>query len=335
MEHNITLIPGDGIGPEVISSAVKVIEATGVSINWEEVEAGESSIKTHGTPLPDYVINSIKKNKVALKGPVTTPVGKGFRSINVGLRQGLNLFANIRPIKSYQGIESLHKNVDFIIVRENTEDLYAGIEHKIDEDTAESIKIITRKASERICRYAFELAKKEGRKKVTLAHKANIMKLSDGLFLECGRKISEEYKDIEFEDIIIDAMCMKLVQFPGDYDVIVAPNLYGDILSDLSAGLIGGLGLAPGANIGEEIAVFEPVHGSAPDIAGKNIANPTSAILSGIMMLKHIGEFQNAIKIEKALMDTLKDENSRTIDLGGNLRTKEFTKKIIDVMRRF
>lgn len=334
MEHNITLIPGDGIGPEVISSAVKVIEATGVSINWKVVEAGESSIKTHGTPLPDYVINSINKNKVALKGPVTTPVGKGFRSINVGLRQGLNLFANIRPIKSYQGIESLHKNVDFIIVRENTEDLYAGIEHKIDEDTAESIKIITRKASERICRYAFELAKKEGRKKVTLAHKANIMKLSDGLFLECGRKISEEYKDIEFEDIIIDAMCMKLVQFPQNYDVIVAPNLYGDILSDLSAGLIGGLGLAPGANIGEEIAVFEPVHGSAPDIAGKSIANPTSAILSGIMMLKYIGEFQNAIKIEKALMDTLKDENSRTIDLGGNLGTKEFTQKIIDVMGR-
>lgn len=334
MGNDITLILGDGIGPEVISSTVKVIEATGANISWELVEAGENAIKTHGTPLPDYVINSIKKNKVALKGPVTTPIGKGFRSINVALRQELNLFANIRPIKSYAGIDSLHKNVDFIIVRENTEDLYAGVEHMVGEDAAESIKIITRKASERICRYAFELARKEGRKKVTLAHKANIMKLSDGLFLQCGRRISEEYKDIKFEDIIIDAMCMKLVQLPQDYDVIVAPNLYGDILSDLSAGLIGGLGLAPGANIGNEIAVFEPVHGSAPDIAGKNIANPTSAILSGITMLKHIGEIESAIKIEKSLKYTLKDKNSRTIDLGGSLGTKEFTEKIIDMMER-
>lgn len=332
MGHNITLILGDGIGPEVISSTVKIIEAAGISINWELVESGENAIETYGTPLPDYVINSIKKNKVALKGPVTTPIGKGFRSINVALRQGLNLFANIRPIKSYDGIDSLHKNVDFIIVRENTEDLYAGVEHMVGEDAAESIKIITRKASERICRYAFELAKKEGRKKVTLAHKANIMKLSDGLFLQCGRKISEEYGDIEFEDVIIDAMCMKLVQSPQNYEVIVAPNLYGDILSDLSAGLIGGLGLAPGANIGKEIAVFEPVHGSAPDIAGKNIANPTSAILSGITMLKHIGESESAIKIEKALMDTLKDKNCRTIDLGGSLGTKEFTEEIINRM---
>lgn len=329
MEHNISLILGDGIGPEVISSVVEIIEATNLNINWEIVKAGESSIKTHGTPLPDYVLNGIKKNKVALKGPITTPIGKGFRSVNVGLRQGLNLFANIRPIKSYPGVDGLHKGVDFIIVRENTEDLYAGIEHMIGEDAAESIKIITRKASERICRYAFELAKKEGRKKVTLAHKANIMKLSDGLFLECGRKISEEYKDIEFEDIIIDAMCMKLVQSPSDYDIIVAPNLYGDILSDLSAGFIGGLGLAPGANIGEGIAVFEPVHGSAPDIAGKNIANPTSAILSGIMMLKHIGELEAAIRIEKALAFTLENKDSKTIDLGGNLGTKEFTEEII------
>jgi isocitrate dehydrogenase (NAD+) len=329
MEHNISLILGDGIGPEVISSVVEIIEATNLNINWEIVKAGENAIKTHGTPLPDYVLNSIKKNKVALKGPITTPIGKGFRSVNVGLRQGLNLFANIRPIKSYHGVDGLHKNVDFIIVRENTEDLYAGIEHMIGEDAAESIKIITRKASERICRYAFELAKKDSRKKVTLVHKANIMKLSDGLFLECGRKISEEYKDIEFEDIIIDAMCMKLVQSPRDYDVVVAPNLYGDILSDLSAGLIGGLGLAPGANIGEGIAVFEPVHGSAPDIAGKNIANPTSAILSGIMMLKHIGEFKAATKIERALAFTFENKNSKTIDLGGNLGTREFTKEII------
>lgn len=329
MRHNITLIEGDGIGPEVISSVVKIIEATGVNINWDTVEAGESTIKTRGTPLPEYVIESIKKNKVALKGPITTPIGDGFRSINVELRQSLNLFANIRPIKSYDGVDSIHKNVDFIIVRENTEDLYGGIEHMVGEDAAESIKIITRKASERICRYAFELARRNGRKKVTLTHKANIMKLSDGLFLECGRKVSKEYPDIEFEDVIIDAMCMKLVQSAENYDVIVAPNFYGDILSDLSAGLIGGLGLAPGSNIGEEISVFEPVHGSAPDIQGKNIANPTSAILSGIMMLKHIGEYDAAIKIEKSLAKSLENKETTTIDLGGNLGTKEFTKEII------
>lgn len=329
MRHNITLIEGDGIGPEVISSVVKIIEATGVNINWDTVEAGESTIKTRGTPLPEYVIESIKKNKVALKGPITTPIGDGFRSINVELRQSLNLFANIRPIKSYDGVDSIHKNVDFIIVRENTEDLYGGIEHMVGEDAAESIKIITRKASERICRYAFELARRNGRKKVTLTHKATIMKLSDGLFLECGRKVSKEYPDIEFEDVIIDAMCMKLVQSAENYDVIVAPNFYGDILSDLSAGLIGGLGLAPGSNIGEEISVFEPVHGSAPDIQGKNIANPTSAILSGIMMLKHIGEYDAAIKIEKSLAKSLENKETTTIDLGGNLGTKEFTKEII------
>ena len=332
MTYNITLIPGDGVGPEVISAAKKVIDATGVSIEWEIVEAGASTIKTYGTPLPDYVIDSIKKNKVALKGPITTPIGKGFRSVNVKLRQELNLFANVRPIKSFEGIDSLHKDVDFIIVRENTEDLYAGIEHRVGEDAAESIKIITRGASDRICRFAFELARAEGRKKVTLVHKANIMKLSDGLFLECGRKCGENYKDIKFEDVIVDAMSMKLVQFPQDYDIIVAPNLYGDILSDLSAGLIGGLGLAPGANIGEEIAVFEPVHGSAPDIMGKNIVNPTSAILSGAMMLKHIGKSDAAIRIEKALANTLKDQNNRTVDLGGNLGTEEFALEVIKHM---
>ena len=329
MGHKITLIPGDGIGPEVVFSTVKIIETAGVHIDWDIVEAGEEAIESYGTPLPDHVIESIKKNKLALKGPVTTPIGKGFRSINVGLRQGLNLFANIRPIKSYDGIDSLHQNVDLVIVRENTEDLYLGIEHMVGEDAAESIKVITRKASERICRYAFELARTQGRKKVTLVHKANIMKLTDGLFLECGRKIAKEYEDVEFEDIIIDAMCMKLVQTPQDYDVIVAPNFYGDILSDLSAGLIGGLGLAPGANLGKEISVFEPVHGSAPDIEGKNMANPTSTILSGIMMLKHIGEFDAAIKIEEALSMVLKGKENRTIDLGGNLGTKEFTEEII------
>lgn len=329
MRHNISLIEGDGIGPEVISSVVKIIEAAGVKIDWETLEVGEKVIGTYHTPLPQYVIDSIRKNKVALKGPVTTPIGVGFRSINVSLRQSLDLFANIRPIKSYDGVDSLHKNVDFIIVRENTEDLYAGIEHMVGEDAAESIKIITRKASERICRYAFELARDTGRKKVTLAHKANIMKLSDGLFLECGRKIAKEYEDIEFEDTIIDALCMKLVQYPQNYEIIVAPNLYGDILSDLSAGLIGGLGVAPGANIGKEISIFEPVHGSAPDIMGKDMANPTSAILSGIMMLNHIGECEAAIKIEKALNKILRNKATTTVDLGGKLGTKEFTNGII------
>ncbi len=329
MKHTITLIEGDGIGPEVISSVVKIIEASGCKINWDLVEAGEEAIRNYGKALPEHAIESIKKNKIALKGPVATPIGEGFRSINVELRQSLNLYANIRPIKSYDGVESLHKNVDFIIVRENTEDLYGGIEHMVGEDAAESIKIITRKASERICRHAFELARETGRKKVTLTHKANIMKLSDGLFLECGRKIAKEYPEIEFEDVIIDAMCMKLVQNPQDYDVIVAPNLYGDILSDLSAGLIGGIGLAPGANLGETISIFEPVHGSAPDIKGRNIANPTSAILSSIMMLKHIGENESAKKIEKSLIKVLKDKDTTTVDLGGKLGTKEFTREFI------
>lgn len=333
MTYNITLIPGDGIGPEVISAAVKVMEATGVNIKWEKVVAGANAMESEGTPLPDYVINSIEKNKVVLKGPITTPIGQGFRSVNVRLRKKLNLFANIRPIKSFDGVYSFHKDVDLIIVRENTEDLYAGIERMIDQNKAESIKIITRQASERICKYAFQMARNLNRKKVTLVHKANIMKLSDGLFLECGRKIAKDYQDIEFQEMIVDAMSMKLVQFPQDYDVILAPNLYGDILSDLAAGLIGGLGLAPGANLGEDIAVFEPVHGSALDIANKNMANPTSAMLSGVMMLKHIGEFEAADKIEKALSKVLKDKASRTMDLGGKQGTKEFTKKVIESMK--
>lgn len=264
-----------------------------------------------------------------MKGPITTPIGEGFRSINVALRQKLNLFANIRPIKSYDGVDSIHKDVDFVIVRENTEDLYCGVEHMVGEDAAESIKIITRKASERICKFAFELAKRQSRKKVTLVHKANIMKFSDGLFLECGRKVANMNDEMEFEDVIVDAMSMKLVLSPQDYSVIVAPNLYGDILSDLAAGLIGGLGLAPSANIGEDVAIFEPVHGSAPDIAGKNIANPTSAILSGIMMLNHIGEMEYAKKIEDALMKVLKDKDKCTKDLGGKNTTDQFTQEII------
>ncbi|MBE6042800.1 MAG: isocitrate dehydrogenase (NAD(+)) [Clostridium thermopalmarium] len=329
MSYNITLIPGDGIGPEVMKAARDVINAAGVKINWEIVDAGEGVIEEYGTPLPDHVIDSIKRNKIAIKGPVTTPVGKGFRSVNVGLRQALNLYANVRPVKTYKGIPSRYDNVDLIIVRENTEDLYAGIEHNVGDSAAESIKIITKKASDRIVEFAFDLAKKQGRKKVTAVHKANIMKLSDGLFLKCAREVAESNKDIEFSDMIVDAMSMRLVQSPEKYDVLVMPNLYGDILSDMAAGLVGGLGVVPGANIGDDMAVFEAVHGSAPDIAGQNIANPTAAILTGVMMLKHLGEFEAAERIDKALSKVLEEGKILTFDLGGNAKTTEFTGEII------
>ncbi len=333
MTHKITLIPGDGIGPEVISAARKIIDASGVEIHWDVVEAGASVIEEYGTPLPDYVLESIKKNKIALKGPVTTPVGKGFRSVNVTLRQTLNLYANVRPIKTYEGIKSRYDNVDLVIFRENTEDLYAGIEHMVSEDIAESIKIISKKASDRIVKFAFEFARKNNRKKVTAVHKANIMKMSDGLFLKCAKEIAKEYTDIEFEDVIVDAMSMKLVLNPEKYDVLVMPNLYGDILSDMAAGLVGGLGLVPGANIGEEGAVFEPAHGSAPDIAGQNKSNPAAAVLSGVMMLKHIGEFEAADKIEKAVANVIRKGKCVTEDLGGNSNTAEFTEAIINEMK--
>lgn len=333
MSHIITLIKGDGIGPEVTAAAKRVLDTAGCNIIWEEVEAGAHVIEKYGTPLPDYVLNSIKKNKIALKGPVTTPVGKGFKSVNVTLRQSLNLYANVRPIKTLEGIPSRYENVDLIIVRENSEDLYAGIEHMVGEDAAESIKIITRKASERIVKYAFDMARSEGRKKVSAVHKANIMKLSDGLFLKSARKIADEYKDIDFEDVIVDAMSMKLVLNPERYDVLVMPNLYGDILSDMAAGLVGGLGLVPGANIGEDGAVFEPAHGSAPDIAGKNIANPTACILSGVMMLRYIGENEKADRIEKAVEEVIKNKENLTFDLGGNLTTDKFTEKIIEKLK--
>ena len=291
--------------------------------------AGSTAYEKCGALLPEDTLKSIEKNKIAFKGPITTPVGKGFRSINVELRQRFNLYANVRPVKSYEGIDSLYKDLDFVIVRENTEDLYKGIEYMVTPDVAESIKIITRSASERIADFAFKVAFKDKRSKVTLTHKANIMKLSDGLFLESGRNIAEKYPDIEFEDVIVDAMSMKLVMNPRDYHVIVAPNLYGDILSDMAAGLIGGLGMAASANIGDDTAIFEPVHGSAPDIAGKNIANPTSAILSGILMLKHIGENDAALKIEYALKNVLKNKNLHTKDIGGNLNTTEFKNEVI------
>jgi isocitrate dehydrogenase (NAD+) len=330
--HKITFIPGDGIGPEVMGAAKKVIEAAGVAIDFEEVAAGEKLIEKYGTPLPDSVLDSIAKNKIAWKGPITTPVGKGFRSVNVTLRQKFNLYANLRPIKTYEGVPSRYENIDLLIVRENTEDLYAGIEHMIGEDAAESIKIITKKASEKIVKFAFDTALEQGRKKVTAVHKANIMKCTDGLFLNVSREVAKNYPQIQFEDMIVDAMSMKLVMNPEKYDVLVMPNLYGDILSDMAAGLVGGLGLAPGANIGDGAAIFEAIHGSAPDIAGKNIANPTAAILSGVLMLRFIGEQEAADKIENAVAKVLKEGKKTTSDLGGNSTTTEFAEAVIDAI---
>lgn len=334
MTYNITLIPGDGIGPEVMMAAKDVIDASGIKINWEIAEAGAKVIEEYGTPLPDYVIESIKKNKVAIKGPVTTPVGKGFRSVNVGLRQALDLYANVRPVKTYTGIPSRYENVDLVIVRENTEGLYAGIEHKVGDEAAETIKVITKKASDRIVEFAFDLAEKQGRKEVTAVHKANIMKLSDGLFLKCAKEVSEKHKSIQFSDMIVDAMSMRLVQTPENYDVLVMPNLYGDIVSDMASGLVGGLGVVPGANIGYEMAVFEAVHGSAPDIAGKSIANPTAAILTGVMMLKYLGEYEAAEKIDNAVAEVLKEGEVVTSDLGGTAKTMEFAEAVIDKMNK-
>ena len=326
--HTVTLIPGDGIGPEVTNAMVKVVEASGAKINWEKVQAGEAVIEKYNTAIPDYVIDSIKKNKVAIKGPITTPVGKGFKSVNVTLRQKLDLYVNLRPIKSFKGIKSRYEDVDLVIVRENTEDLYAGIEHKIGDYAAESIKIITKPACERICKFAFDYAKDNNRKKVTGVHKANIMKLSDGLFLNTFREVAKDY-NIESDDLIVDAAAMNLVLNPENYDVMVMPNLYGDILSDLCSGLVGGLGIIPGANIGKDVAVFEAVHGSAPQIAGQNIANPTAIIQSAVMMLKYLGEVDAAKKIEKSLEEVFLKGEKLTVDLGANSTTEEFTDEII------
>lgn len=327
--HDITLINGDGIGPEICESVLKIIKASGLEINWDIQTAGADVIESEGTPLPDRVLNSVKKNKVALKAPVTTPIGKGFRSVNVQLRKALDLFANVRPCKNLPSVKTRFDNVDIVVVRENTEDLYAGVEEMIDENTAHSIKIITRKASERICRFAFDYAVKNNRHEVCVVTKANIMKLSDGLFLESYRKVAQDYPQINKKEILVDNLCMQLVQHPEIFDVLVLPNLYGDIVSDLTAGLIGGLGVAQGANIGKDCAVFEPVHGSAPDIKGQNKANPTALLLSAIEMLKYIGEKSYAEKIEKALFKTLSN-GDKTKDLGGNLSTTEFTNKIIE-----
>ncbi len=321
--HRVTLIKGDGIGPEISEATLMVIDATGVKISWEEVVAGEKAIPGEGTPLPAAVIDSLKKNGVGLKGPLTTPVGSGFRSINVALRMELDLYANVRPAKTFPGVISPYKDIDLVVVRENTEDLYSGVEHMVGADAAESIKIITRKASERIVRFAFNYAEANNRRKVTAVHKANILKLSDGLFLETARRVAAEYEHIEFEDRIVDNMAMQLVQKPQLYDVMVMPNLYGDILSDLCAGLVGGLGLVPGANIGDETALFEPVHGSAPKYAGKNRANPAAMIMAAVLMLDHLGEKEASRRIEEALAAQIKEGRDVTPDLGGSAGTAE------------
>jgi isocitrate dehydrogenase (NAD+) len=331
MAHRVTLIPGDGIGPELAEASRRVLDATGIAFEWEVVDAGEAVMAEYGTPLPAHVLESVRRNKVALKGPITTPVGEGFRSVNVTLRQELGLYANLRPARSIKGLETRYDDVDLVIVRENTEDLYAGIEHMVGPDAAESIKIITRAASERIARFAFDYAVANGRRKVTAVHKANIMKLSDGLFLESCRTVAADYEGkVEFEDRIVDNMCMQLVQKPDAYDVLVLPNLYGDIVSDLAAGLVGGLGVAPGANIGEDGAVFEPVHGSAPKYAGQNKANPTALILSGALMLRHLGHTDAAARVEGAIRAVIAEGRTTTSDLGGTAGTSQFADAVID-----
>src|SRR3954468_7664341 len=330
MKHTITLIPGDGIGPEIVAATVRVIEATGVDITWETHIMGAQALEKYGTTLPEDTIESIKRNRVALKGPQMTPIGKGFTSVNVGLRKALDLYANVRPVKALPNVRVRYPELDLVVMRENTEDLYAGLEHVVVPGVVESIKIITEKASTRIAKYAFEYAVANNRKKVTAVHKANIMKLSDGLFLECFYNVAKNFPEIESDDKIIDNCCMQLVMRPEQFDVLVLENLYGDIVSDLCAGLIGGLGLAPGANIGEQGAVFEAVHGSAPDIAGQGIANPTALLMSATIMLRHIGENDAAARIEKAMLEVFADGKSLTRDLGGTAKTNEFARAIVE-----
>jgi len=345
MAYKITLIPGDGTGPEIAESTRRVLDSTGVKIDWEVVEAGSDVMEKYGTPLPEAVLASIRKNKVAIKGPITTPIGSGFRSVNVALRKRLDLYACLRPCKSYVGVKSRYTNIDLVVVRENTEDLYAGVEFQMDSeeakqiielskdriraDSAISIKSISKTASEKIVKFAFEYARKNKRKKVTAVTKANIMKFSDGLFYDAARTVAKNYPDIEYEERLIDNMCMQLVQKPELYDVMVLPNLYGDIISDLCAGLIGGLGIAPGANIGDGIALFEPVHGSAPKYKGMNKVNPTAMILSGVLMLKYIGEEQAAKKLENAVARVISEKKVVTYDLGGTAKTSEMADEII------
>jgi isocitrate dehydrogenase (NAD+) len=325
MSHVITLIPGDGIGPEVTQSVIRMLKTAGVDIDWERHDAGVVAFKRFGQSLPTALLDSVRRNKVALKGPVTTPIAEGFTSVNVGLRKALDLYANLRPVSNLPGVDSRFENVNLIIVRENTEDLYSGLEHEVVPGVVESLKIITQRASTRIAKFAFNHARTNQRTRVTAIHKANIMKLGDGLFLESARTVSRDFTDITYDERIVDAACMHLVMHPEKFDVLLLPNLYGDIVSDLCAGLVGGLGVVPGANMGEETAVFEAVHGSAPDIADKNLANPTALLLSALMMLDHIGERQRAERIRGALARLLSERQIRTRDLGGQASTTEFT----------
>src|SRR6202140_1705919 len=334
-QHRITLLPGDGIGPEVTASVVSIIECAGVDVEWEKYFVGAEAISRFGAPLPGDVIESILRNKTALKGPVTTPIGTGFSSINVRLRKTLDLYANLRPVKSMPNIITRYENVDIIVVRENTEDLYSGLEHEVVPGVVESIKIITEKASTRIAKFAFEYARTHGRKRITAVHKANIMKLSDGLFLQCFRNVAREYPNIKADDKIIDNLCMQLVTDPIRFDVLLLENLYGDIVSDLAAGLVGGLGVVAGANFGENGAVFEAVHGSAPDIAGQNKANPLALLKSGVLMLRHIGEVTAANRVSDAITRVLASgPEHRTRDIGGTGTTADFTASMCDQLRK-
>ncbi len=328
MAHRITLIPGDGIGPEVTAAVVRIFTAAKLDIDWERHDAGITAFRRHNQSLPPELLESIRRNKVALKGPVGTPIAEGFTSVNVGLRKALDLYANLRPVRNMPGVKSRFSDVDLVIVRENTEDLYSGLEHEIIPGVVESLKIITERASTRIAQFAFQHARQHGRHRVTAIHKANIMKLSDGLFLESVRKVSREFIDIAYDERIVDAACMHLVMHPEKFDVLVLPNLYGDIVSDLCAGLVGGLGVVPGANMGTDCAVFEAVHGSAPDIAGQNLANPTALLLSGLLMLDHLGERETATRIRAALGRILLEGRVRTRDLGGEATTTQFTDAI-------
>ncbi|HEY7534777.1 MAG TPA: isocitrate/isopropylmalate dehydrogenase family protein [Thermodesulfobacteriota bacterium] len=327
--HKVTLIAGDGIGPEVTDAARKIIESTGVNIEWDLVTAGYRALEKYNTVLPDVVFDSIKRNKVALKGPVGTPIGEGFRSVSVTIRKTLDLFANLRPVKSFPGVKSRYEGIDIVVIRENTEDLYSGLEHEVAPGVVETLKIITEKASLRIANFAFRFAKRRGRRKVTAIHKANIMKLSDGLFLDCVRRVSRDYSEIEYEEMIVDNACMQLVLNPQKFDVLLTENLYGDIVSEICAALVGGLGFAPGANIGDSHAVFEAAHGSAPDIAGKNLANPIAITLSGALLLEYIGENKEANIIEHAIGKVLAKGEVLTKDMGGNATTTDLRDAII------
>jgi isocitrate dehydrogenase (NAD+) len=328
MSYSVTLIPGDGIGPEVVSAAVRVLSATGIVFEWETESAGLGAIGEHGTPLPPRTLDSVRRNKLALKGPTETPVAGGHRSVNVELRKKLDLYANLRPVHSLPGIKSRYSDVDLVVVRENTEDLYSGLEHVVVPGVVESIKIITERASTRIAIFAFDYARAKGRKRISAVHKANIMKLSDGLFLDCCRMVSKQYPEITYDEIIVDNCCMQLVLDPTRFDVLLLENLYGDIVSDLCAGFIGGLGLAPGANIGEDVAIFEAVHGSAPDIAGKNLANPMALVLSSAMMLDHIGERAAGDRVRAAVEAVLREGKKLSRDLGGGAGTTEIAEAI-------